>query len=500
MKSLTALICFLLLSSATEIVPDASRQVNYFDASIGNRTAAEWEPALGTLVVWPLSIPHTLAIELAKDNHLYTMLEDEQAKAEASDWFDKWGIDSTHVTFIYAAQGIDAWWTRDWGPSAVFTPDGQFSLADGKYLYATPSTDLACNDSLRFQSFDGVDTKELTQIDDDATIPLANQLGYALMDLPFNNTGGNVLTDGLGTAFSSCVIKSENRYHGVDFGAFLKLNESLLGFNHYNIISNFEPMGIQHVDCFMKVIDEETLLVAQPPKDHELYDVYEDIVKDELMKLSTHYGRPYTIKRIQTGRYEKESLAAYTNSLILNKTVYVPLFNINEDSTALKTWEEVMPGYKVKGFTYFLDDEPIVEDDVRTHYKAYGWNDGDALHCRTRAIWNPEMLFISVKKIAAEVDLGQKTTVYATIIDYSGKELQVDKLNVKWRIRGMRNWNTEVLKAGESPDGYFATVPSQRSEATIEYYIEAASESGAIAQRPMTAPKGFFTFNYVAKD
>ena len=170
------------------------------------------------------------------------------------------------------------------------------------------------------------------------------------------------------------------------------------------------------------------------------------------------------------------------------------------NSAALKTWEEVMPGYEVKGFTYFLDDEPILEDDVREHYKTYGWNHGDALHCRTRAIWNPDMLFISVKKLAAEVELGQKTKVHATIIDYSDKGLQADKLNVKWRMKGMSDWNTEALKAGEGLDSYYATIPPQRSEGTIEYYIEATSKSGAIEHRPMTAPKGFFTFDYVSKE
>ena len=101
------------------------------------RMAAEWEPALGTIIAWPLGIPHKLVIELAKDNKLFTMVSDESAKKEAEEWFTNWGIDLNNVQFIFAEQSVDAWWLRDWGPHAVFT-DGKMKLADGQYPNSTP--------------------------------------------------------------------------------------------------------------------------------------------------------------------------------------------------------------------------------------------------------------------------------------------------------------------------------------------------------------------------
>src|SRR4030095_8425021 len=103
-----------------------------------NRVAAEWETATGTMIVWPLCIPYKLAVELAKDRHLYTLVENQKSKNQTVKWYDKWGIDSASNTFIYSPQGIDSWWIRDWGPAAVFTPDGSMKLADGKYIYSTP--------------------------------------------------------------------------------------------------------------------------------------------------------------------------------------------------------------------------------------------------------------------------------------------------------------------------------------------------------------------------
>ncbi len=78
--------------------------------------------------------------------------------------------------------------------------------------------------------------------------------------------------------------------------------------------------------------------------------------------------------RIDTPRYRGDELASYVNALILNRKVFVPLFGIEADDDALAVWREVMPGYEVRGF------ESAGES---------AWTNTDAIHCRTKAIWNP---------------------------------------------------------------------------------------------------------------
>ena len=46
------------------------------------RMAAEWEPAIGVLVTWPLSLPKNLIIEFAKDSKLYILVESRQAQKD----------------------------------------------------------------------------------------------------------------------------------------------------------------------------------------------------------------------------------------------------------------------------------------------------------------------------------------------------------------------------------------------------------------------------------
>lgn len=498
MKSQPILLLFLCLWSACTSQQNndhSSLVVNYYTQANTNRTAAEWEPAKGTMVVWPLCVPYKLVVELAKDNHLYTLVENDSSKNEAQKWYDKWGIDRAKVTFVNAPQGVDAWWTRDWGPSAIFMPDGNMKLGDGKYIFSTPNTKMGCDDSLKFIYTDKENKIIKTETDDNATLPLGKGLNIGVLDLPFITTGGNVLTDGLGTAFSSCILLNENKFYGVSNENFFRLNKELAGFNRYHILPNFEKRGIQHLDCLMKLLDEERILVAEPPTDHELYAVYENIVENELKKLKTVHGRPYEIVRIKTGRYDKEQLAAYTNSIIVNKTIYVPLFQIKEDNEALQLWQKAMPGYTVKGFTFALKDEPIVSKAIQEHYKSgYGWDDGDALHCRTRAVWDSEMLYLSTKKIEAGVNAKHRNIVYNTMIDYSKKGLIKAKNQLYWRVKGGKNWQTIPLKKTSNPQHFFAEIPYHQEGKTVEYYISAESKSGKKETQPRTAPAGAYQF------
>lgn len=494
MKTTIKYVFFLLLFLTASALVNRTRSQNYYTHANANRTAAEWEPAKGTMIVWPLSVPYKLVVELAKDNHLYTLVANDSSKNEAQKWYTQWGIDAVRVTFVQAPQGIDAWWTRDWGPSAIFTPDGTMKLGDGKYIYSTPATKPGCEDSLHFLYTDKDHKIIKTETDDNATLPVGKGLNLEVMDLPFITTGGNVMTDGLGTAFSSCILLNENQFYKVPKEQFFRLNKELLGFTTYNILSNFEKNGIQHIDCLMKLLDEERILVAEPPTDHELYPIYENIVQNELKKMKSVYGRPYQIIRIKIGRYSKEQLAAYTNSIIVNKTIYVPLFQIKEDSAALKTWQQAMPGYTVKGFTFALKDEPVVSKEMKEHYQTgYGWNFGDALHCRTRAIWDSEMLYISLKRLPPTITSKEKSTLYATIIDYSKKGLEAGSPKLHWRIRGEERWNETALNVTEDNTHFNVQIPTKITGKIIEYYISATSKSGRNETMPRTAPKGFYT-------
>lgn len=463
-----------------------------------NRVAAEWEPAMGTIVVWPLDIPHKLVIELAKDAKLYTMVPNQEEIAIAKEWYTKWNIDLTNVEFIISAQGLDSWWARDWGAFAVFDSVGTLRLADGQYKYSTPVTGMGCEDTLEFLFFEKDEVtgekKIVLTIDDDNTpFDIANHMGYERIDLPFTYTGGNVFMDGRGTSLSTCIIKNENKHIGGSDEQLVSDAKKLLGIDIYNFISNFEHSGIQHIDCLLKMLDERRLFVMQPPVDHELYQIYEEIVNNELSQLKNAKGEPYEILRLNTNRYDGNELAAYSNSLILNKNVYVPLFGIPQDSIALSQWEAALPGYAVKGFLYRVHEEPILHPRVlKRRASGFGWNSGDALHCRTRAMWDPQMLYIAITELPTKNSTDY--TVEANIIDYSNSGLLRSEMQLIWREKGSEEWNKAQMEESGKDNYYKAAITGLEAGKTVEYYIIAKTAAGKTQTKPMTAPEGFYTF------
>jgi agmatine deiminase len=495
---------FALLISCLFFTQCADKQVEssssdpsfYYDQGNLPRLAAEWEPALGTVLSWPLSVPHKLVIELARDYGLFVMVENDSTQADAVGWFLKWEMDTSRVQFIQAPQGVDASWLRDWGPHAVFASDGTFSLANPNYINSTPISGMGCEDSLHFLFMktdpDGARVVDPTTAENNAPEYIAKALKVPAVNLPFVFTGGNIMTDGLGNAISTCIIVNENKFNGMSKTDFMQSANDLLGIRKYDIIPNFEPRGIQHIDCYLKILDENRLFVVRPPDGHPERLVYDSIVDNELSKLKNVYGRPYEILRLDTDRYEGEKLAAYTNSIIINQHIYVPLFGIAQDSIALQQWRAAMPGYTVKGFEFVIADEPALSVKARSYYTNIGWTFGDALHCRTRAIWDPEMLFISVNRESTVSSKKKEFNIHATVIDYSSSTLTPESVELHFRAKGKTDWITKTMIKDGSDQWYAGSIPLENSGSIIEYYITATSSSGKKASRPATAPDGYF--------
>ena len=85
------------------------------------RVVAEWEPALGTMIRWPLGIPSSLVVELAVDDFVYVLVENNNQQNQASNSFNNWGVNIDNIVFI----NTDTYshWTRDHGPQFVIGED-----------------------------------------------------------------------------------------------------------------------------------------------------------------------------------------------------------------------------------------------------------------------------------------------------------------------------------------------------------------------------------------
>jgi agmatine deiminase len=445
------------------------------------RVIAEWEPALGAIVSWPLSVPDALVAEIAEDGLLFvtvTSAESEAARAHLTGL----GIDAARLRLVEGP--ATSLWPRDWGPHQVFDGAGRFGLVDARFAgyprYAAEPELLASEDGPRF--FPGY------RGDDGAPERLAALLDQPLYSLPLFLTGGNFLVDGRGGAFCTQAQILENRGLASEVELRRRL-QSDLGIERLVVLENTEGMGIQHIDCWLKLLDEETLLVKRPPADHpEAARIERNLAA--IAASRTAWGRPWRILRIDcppfaARRFDpaEPPLAAYTNALILGRKVLVPLYDIPGDEAALETWRAALPGYEVLGF-------PWPE-----------WQSFDALHCRVRAVFDPHMLRLSHPRLPAAVpNTTRGYPVLVEIDDRSGAGLVASGLAVHYRRAGEAAWSSVPLDPVGAGHAFAAFIPACGPGARVEYWIRAEDRSGRVATSPPAAPAGFHGFDVVAAE
>ncbi len=347
-RSRFAAALLALLTAACAAAPKAERAAP--------RLVAEWEPAVGALVVFPFELPDDLVRDLAAQAPLFVLVA-EADRAAAADKLRALGVDQPRIEFVPTAARSP--WTRDWGPHQVAGPDGAIALVDHVFRgYPWVPADCAPEHfTYRMGRMEG---------EDQAVPMLANALGLATVPLPAIATGGNLLTDGRERAFCTRAQIVEN-HDLADEAAYRALLRDTLGITDLVVLENTEPFGIQHIDCWLKVIDPETLLIKAAPVGHPEHAPIERNVA-LLSQLTTPSGSRYRIERIDCPPFRGDFLPAYTNSLRLGNVVHVPLFGGEADERALATYRALFPSCEVRG------------------YRFDGWMHFDALHCRTRAL------------------------------------------------------------------------------------------------------------------
>lgn len=433
------------------------------------RMAAEFDPCIGTLITWPLGIPQSLVIDLAKENTLYVAVGSTAEQTSAISLFTSLGVNMNNCEFVQAPHNTH--WSRDWGPNCTFDSEGVAGILDFTfkgYLWV-PGCGSTGNGS-----YFGNHTK-----DDAVNSIIASTLGLPLRFMPSHFVGGNNMVDGLGTAVSSNQMIKENEKNFIDSSTFINYAKTYCGINSYYFVDNPEDLGIQHIDCFAKFLDEETILIKEVSPANPDYTCIEHLV-DQVKEMKSVYGRPYKIVRIFAGEYSGDLTAAYTNALILNKNVYVPLFGISTDSMALETYRNAMPGYTVTGYT---------------SSGASKWYYYDALHCRTMGIFDKDMLRIVHRSLDSVITSGSNSIPILVAVDArSGLGLIQENCRLYWRIKGTSSWQSVQLTTTGGIDSMTASIPPQLSGTSIEYYIQAADSSGRTVTLPRSAPDWVFSF------
>jgi hypothetical protein len=134
------------------------------------------------------------------------------------------------------------------------------------------------------------------------------------------------------------------------------------------------------------------------PGDRELLN---DLA-DYLASLHNLHGRPFSVARIPMGPYDPDGPycainRTYTNSLIINQKVLVPVYGAETDSAALATYAELMPDHEIIG----IDSEYIIQF-------------AGAVHCMTNLIHSFNPLVVLHRPID-EIPMGSSPAINFTI-------------------------------------------------------------------------------------
>lgn len=391
------------------------------------RNPSEWEPSQGVLVRWPLGIPIGLVAEMSEDVVVTTIVPDPQTEIDARAAYSAGGVNLSNIDFIHAP--TNSIWIRDYGPWFVFE-DTNLAIVDHIYNRPRPLDDVIPQ-----------------------TIGTAWGLDVYGMDLI--HTGGNHMSDGLGMSTSTELVYNENPSKSA-----AEVDQLMLDYlgNDYTVLEYIQSGGIHHIDCWAKFLGPSTVLVKDVAPTDPTYDELNARAAFLATQLSP-WGVPYEVVRIfcPSGTY-------YTNSLILNDKVLVPLFGNSEDATALQTYQNAMPGYEVLGF-------------------SGSWASEDALHCRAMGVPDAGVLAIDHTPFRGEDITFGDYGIEARIVAHSGQALVPGDLKVHYSVDGGLWQETPLTPAGP-PDAYQGTIPVQAEDSVVSYYLEAADASGRVEKHP----------------
>ena len=430
------------------------------------RTMTEWEEVEYLVITWQPNFDNILrqiveaAIEECK------VIITTQNEASVSNYLTNAGVDLTNITFM--DENWDSIWIRDYAGNTIYSEDvGERALTDWIYNRPRPNDDVMPSAHAELLGLP-------IYITDTGTNDLVN-------------TGGNFMSDGLGTAFASELILEENEA-GNPYGVSAKTEEQIddimnayMGIDRYIKMETLPYDAIHHIDMHMKLLDEETLLVSQYPEGVADGPQIEENIEYVLSNFQSSFGTPYKVEWMpappstngnypDTGGYYR----TYTNAVFINGTVLVPTYRPEVDDPALAQWQELLPGYNIVGIDVDNPGENLIA--------LFG-----AIHCITHTIGVEDPLWI-VHQPVDEALSNATVTLNAMVKHNSG----VAAATVHWREAGTTEFTALPMNdAGDDQWTVDLLIPD--GDIDVEYYIEAEANSGKTLSRPLVAPEGYWT-------
>ena len=444
------------------------------------RTMAEWEEIQALTITW--STGYSIEEEAILSQIVANAVQQAQViiicenESEVLNYLQSENIPTDNVSCIESM--FNNIWIRDYGQNSVYKNDvDELILVDWIYNRNRPFDDLVPDQIANFLNIDL----------------------YATSESPWDlmSTGGNFMSDGMGLGFSSELIIDENSggyaWEGLEGNVFFPnhseeeintiLNE-FMGIEEYILMETLPYDGIHHIDMHMKLIDEETLLVAEYPEGVADGPQIEANLQYVLENYTSSFGTPFKVIRIPSppstsGNYPDDNgyYRTYTNSVFVNNTVLVPFYRTEYDTIAQRIYEEALPGYNIVG---------IDVDNQGQNLISYS----GAIHCITHSVGVDQPLLIQHQSLLNTYPLDEYI-FNANIQHKTG----IETATLFWTDDLANGYQAIDMSNNEGNNWQGILNESIELPATIYYYIQATAFSGKTQVRPLPAPEGYFDFN-----
>jgi len=254
------------------------------------------------------------------------------------------GVDEAALEMLNVEK-TDSIWTRDYGPISHVTQDGSIGFVDFRY-YKNRMYD------------DAIPTK------------LANAWGTNVFRVSMSYEGGNFMADPHGTCYMTEKIYKQNAGH--DKEQIDSWMAQYLGCSQMVVAPWPKGLGTGHIDMFAKLMNDGTVLLGNYADgvQSENGKMLNDFA-DKLASVVTESGKSLKIIRLPLPWDETGVWYTYTNSLIVNDVVLVPVFSSFEDmeDEAIAAYENARPD---------LDIVTVNADGIIPS--------GGAMHCVTMTV------------------------------------------------------------------------------------------------------------------
>ena len=178
-----------------------------------------------------------------------------------------------------------------------------------------------------------------------------------------------------------------------------------------------------------------------------------------------------------SGRYPDNfgDYRTYANAVFVNKTILLPVYAQQYDTTAVRIWKETLPGYSIKTI------------NCNSIITSLG-----AIHCITKEVASSNPLLISHQRLYDSHNQTSPYRVDARILHRSG----IDSAALFFRTDTAQPYQHMAMAlTNGSTNTWTGYIPTQSAGSTVYYYIEATSVSGKTQVRPLPAPAAYWKFS-----